>query len=31
MVRTGKHQGSISNLALDLQDPSRSPTREPAP
>jgi phenylacetate-CoA ligase len=31
MVRTGKHQGSISNLALDLQDRSRSPTREPAP
>jgi phenylacetate-CoA ligase len=30
MVRTGKHQGTISHLALDLQDRSRSATRDPA-
>ena len=31
MVRTGKHQSSISHLALDLQDRSRSQTRDPEP
>jgi phenylacetate-CoA ligase len=28
MVRTGKHQSSISHLPLDLQDPSRSQNRD---
>ena len=31
MVRTGKHQSSISHLALDLQDRSRSQARDPEP
>ena len=31
MVRTGKHQGSISHLALDLQDRTRSQRSDPAP
>ncbi len=30
MVRTGKHQSSISHLALDLQDPTRSQPRDPS-
>jgi phenylacetate-CoA ligase len=29
MVRTGKHQMTISRLALDLQDPSRAQPRDP--
>ena len=31
MVRTGKHQSSISHLPLDLQDRSRLQTRDPEP
>jgi hypothetical protein len=31
MVRTGKHQSSISHLPLDLQDPSRSRSRDAEP